>query len=202
MTVGEARRARAERCGVWRCAWCHAGFEEGAEPRAVCRECLALHHAACWDEAGACATCREPLALRERGEPGPTTRKAAEEAAAEALAAKDGVVAGRVVRWAAGALAVARRALARALTWGRGHARGLLAGGVWSSLAGAVWALAEPRGQERLVVSLAWLLTSWLCLLGWCLADRRAGRRYGAGAGAPRRTTIAYHTPAEPRRPA
>lgn len=350
--VGEARRARAERCGVWRCAWCHAGFEAGAEPRAACRGCLALHHAACWDEAGACATCREPQALRERGEP--TTRRAAEEGAARALAAKDAVVAGRAVRWAAGSLAVAlgllaallatalawassrsagldlhdacellsliagavlapaalaawlggvalagpraaldwlrargpslvtalaggtsavaglclldlatcaatprdeaggmllgwglaaavllvlrtalasrdatrreavtspagvvlcprrtpggleraRVALTRAPAWLRGHAPGLLAGGVWLSLVGAVCALGEPRGQERLAVALAWLLTSWLCLLGWCWAGRRAGRRYGAGAGTPRRTTIAYHTPAEPRRPA
>ena len=153
-----------------RCPWCHDGLSSGGrEVLTVCAGCLAVHHADCWAEAGACATCRTPWCER-----GPT---------------KDSQP--------------CSGALARALTWGRRHARGLLAGGVWFSLAGAVCALGEPRGQERLAVALAWLLASWLCLLGWCWAGRRrVAPRYGAGVGAPRRTTTAYHTPAEPRRPA
>lgn len=39
-----------------RCPYCHEGIPRGEQP-AVCPGCHALHHVACLDEAGACASC-------------------------------------------------------------------------------------------------------------------------------------------------
>lgn len=39
-----------------RCPYCHEGIPRGEQP-VVCPDCHALHHAACLDEAGACAAC-------------------------------------------------------------------------------------------------------------------------------------------------
>jgi hypothetical protein len=39
-----------------RCPYCHDDCSPGVDDVA-CRECLARHHAACWNEHGACGTC-------------------------------------------------------------------------------------------------------------------------------------------------
>lgn len=56
-----------------RCPYCHAGIEPGAE-KAACHDCMAWHHAACWEEHGSCAACRSPerLVLRRLDDTGRT----------------------------------------------------------------------------------------------------------------------------------
>lgn len=59
--------------GALRCAWCHdalAGRRRADEQG--CAGCGALHHDACWTEAGACATCG---AGRERVERSPPVER-------------------------------------------------------------------------------------------------------------------------------
>lgn len=58
--MSERERARVHVEGsALRCPYCHEAIaEEGAEiSRLVCAGCLARHHAACWREGGACASC-------------------------------------------------------------------------------------------------------------------------------------------------
>lgn len=45
----------SERSEALRCAWCHDAL---VEDERACAGCGAVHHAECWAEAGACATCR------------------------------------------------------------------------------------------------------------------------------------------------
>lgn len=70
--------------GATRCPFCHAGCEPEAEV-VVCRACLSRHHAACWAEGGACASCQG--------------REGLSSAAAEAQAAEPGVTRGDVGLW-------------------------------------------------------------------------------------------------------
>lgn len=50
--------ARVEpRAGATRCPFCHAGCEPDGDV-VVCRTCLSRHHAACWAEGEACASCQ------------------------------------------------------------------------------------------------------------------------------------------------
>jgi hypothetical protein len=42
--------------GVLRCPFCHD--EVAPEKSIACRDCLARHHAPCWEEGGRCAACR------------------------------------------------------------------------------------------------------------------------------------------------
>ena len=55
--------------GLRRCPYCHEDCGEDAV--AVCRNCLARHHAPCWDELGACASCSQTRVLREAPPPPP-----------------------------------------------------------------------------------------------------------------------------------
>lgn len=49
--------------GLARCPFCHEDVRFERESWLACAGCLARHHAACWDEAGACAACGDPRAL-------------------------------------------------------------------------------------------------------------------------------------------
>src|SRR4051794_212332 len=46
-----------------RCPFCHSDVSPDARDWVACRACLARHHAGCWNESKACASCRatEPL---------------------------------------------------------------------------------------------------------------------------------------------
>lgn len=70
MSERERGRVHVEGSAI-RCPYCHEAIaDEGADvSRLVCAECLARHHAACWWEGGACASCgrREHL-VRERAD--------------------------------------------------------------------------------------------------------------------------------------
>lgn len=57
--------ARA-RPGATRCPYCHEGCE-ALEDACACASCLSRHHRACWDEAGACGSCRATLRLELAG---------------------------------------------------------------------------------------------------------------------------------------
>jgi hypothetical protein len=46
-----------------RCPFCHDALDREREAWLACGSCLARHHAACWEESGRCATCRDPVAL-------------------------------------------------------------------------------------------------------------------------------------------
>lgn len=46
-----------------RCPWCHDRFSSD-DDLVVCRDCLAAHHAACWAESDACATCARARPLQ------------------------------------------------------------------------------------------------------------------------------------------
>jgi hypothetical protein len=50
--------------GPLRCPYCHADVNTEANDWVACRQCLARHHASCWREHGACATCGQRRALR------------------------------------------------------------------------------------------------------------------------------------------
>jgi hypothetical protein len=41
---------------VHRCPYCHEGVQ--TETRVVCRDCLAPHHSACWEESSQCGSCQ------------------------------------------------------------------------------------------------------------------------------------------------
>lgn len=43
------------RAGATRCPFCHDDVH--AAESAVCQDCLARHHPACWQESGSCASC-------------------------------------------------------------------------------------------------------------------------------------------------
>ena len=65
-----------------RCPFCHDGIEPDQEAWAVCKACLARHHASCWREGGArCAGCAGTKAFvegrgAEEGEEGEEPRVA------------------------------------------------------------------------------------------------------------------------------
>jgi hypothetical protein len=46
-----------------RCPYCHSDVSPDARDWVVCRACLARHHEACWNEGGACASCRATEAI-------------------------------------------------------------------------------------------------------------------------------------------
>ncbi len=52
--AGERPRVKVEGSAL-RCPFCHEGCVP--EESVVCRDCLARHHATCWDEGGRCSTC-------------------------------------------------------------------------------------------------------------------------------------------------
>jgi hypothetical protein len=49
-----------------RCPFCHASVAAVALDWVACKACLARHHAACWSESGACASCGDQLFLPAR----------------------------------------------------------------------------------------------------------------------------------------
>ena len=49
--------AARPRAGATRCPYCHETCE-AAQDACACADCLSRHHRACWDEAGACGSCR------------------------------------------------------------------------------------------------------------------------------------------------
>jgi hypothetical protein len=50
-----------------RCPYCHSDVSPDARDWVACRKCLARHHATCWKESGACASCGELEPLLGRG---------------------------------------------------------------------------------------------------------------------------------------
>lgn len=64
--------------GATRCPYCHDGCAPEADV-AVCRTCLSRHHAECWSEGGACASCGASDYLDA-----PESREAAQPVVAEA----------------------------------------------------------------------------------------------------------------------
>lgn len=60
---GDRERPRVEpKGGATRCPFCHEACAPAEDVR-VCRECLSRHHAACWGEGAACASCGAGEAL-------------------------------------------------------------------------------------------------------------------------------------------
>jgi hypothetical protein len=59
----EAREDVRAAASPVRCPYCHSDVSPDARDWVACRKCLARHHASCWRESGACASCRgnEPL---------------------------------------------------------------------------------------------------------------------------------------------
>jgi len=55
-----------------RCPYCHADVDGTSHDWVACRGCMARHHAACWGERGACASCGARVQLVEA----PTTATA------------------------------------------------------------------------------------------------------------------------------
>ena len=46
-----------------RCPFCHEVVANEGEPRVSCETCSAVHHRACWVEAGSCSACRATLSI-------------------------------------------------------------------------------------------------------------------------------------------
>lgn len=63
---GSFRLRAARLAGGLRCPFCHEAPGE-QERASVCRACFAPHHAACWDEHGACSACGSERRLGELG---------------------------------------------------------------------------------------------------------------------------------------
>ncbi len=59
--------AARPRPGATRCPYCHETCE-AVEDACACAACLSRHHRACWDEAGACGSCRGAQRLELAGE--------------------------------------------------------------------------------------------------------------------------------------
>ncbi len=58
-----------------RCPYCHADVNVERDVWVACKACLARHHATCWREGGACASCRTAEFVSMRApEPPPPTR--------------------------------------------------------------------------------------------------------------------------------
>ena len=55
-TSSETKTRSRTTAGATRCPFCHDECEAAAEV-VVCRTCLSRHHAECWSEGGACASC-------------------------------------------------------------------------------------------------------------------------------------------------
>lgn len=53
--VSDEVRERIAVRGTLRCPYCHDGCEPSGS--VACRDCLARHHATCWQEQGACSSC-------------------------------------------------------------------------------------------------------------------------------------------------
>lgn len=47
-----------------RCPFCHEDVEVETQEWVACQACLGRHHASCWSEAGACASCQETAVLK------------------------------------------------------------------------------------------------------------------------------------------
>lgn len=92
-----------------RCPWCHDGLDAD-DDLTVCRDCLAAHHAPCWDDLGCCATCRGGRGLS--GPPRPRAAPAWQRALAGlvALYLSTGVAAG-LCAWGLDGLGEPSRAL-------------------------------------------------------------------------------------------
>lgn len=58
-----------------RCPFCHDDVGL-AQENAVCHDCLARHHSACWDEGGACANCGSTARMERKGPPDLTPERA------------------------------------------------------------------------------------------------------------------------------
>lgn len=63
-----------------RCPFCHEDVGRDALDAAACCRCLARHHAACWEEHGACGACRGEVRLVREARPSPPSEEVLERA--------------------------------------------------------------------------------------------------------------------------
>jgi tetratricopeptide (TPR) repeat protein len=60
-----------------RCPYCHDDIATQADDWVACKDCLARHHEACWDESGRCGSCGSEARLAEEEAPPATATQAA-----------------------------------------------------------------------------------------------------------------------------
>lgn len=62
----EAQQEVTRKLGLNRCPFCHDDVSVERNDWVACRDCLARHHSACWEENTACASCGSTTALEAR----------------------------------------------------------------------------------------------------------------------------------------
>ena len=73
----EPQQEVTRKLGLNRCPFCHDDVSVEQNDWVACRDCLARHHSACWEEGAACGSCGSTTALETRPEKvtAPLTRK-------------------------------------------------------------------------------------------------------------------------------